>query len=161
MDLELRTAALLRARPIIPVVGFAIEHLRKGRLLSRSRGLMDICGTVGRDWLCQMVAGSNFATQRGSYLRYCAIGSGTVTPSGTQQALIAQIYRGTVAFSKDTAVGSCSLDRSFSIGSTYAMKESALFLQAAGGTMYCRGTYPIKNVSSGDTINAYYSVGYL
>ena len=140
------------------------EWWRKGKLLERWEG-GDLVGSFGRDWLCAKVAGAlaigtPAGGGKGTLIKYSAIGTGAAAPTTGQSALIAPIYRGTFPYSKDSAVGSASLDRSFSIGSTYAMRESGLFVQKVGGTMYSRGTYAVKNVASGDTITVRYTLGF-
>jgi len=146
-------------RTLVPVrIRVEILHYRNGKLIERYKG-GDIVGSVGRDWLCAKTAGTP-TLARGTYIRYSAIGTGQAAPASGQTALGGPIYRGTVTYTKDSATGSASLDRTFSIGSTYAMRESGLFVQKAGGTMYCRGTYPVKNVSSGDQITVRYTQGF-
>ena len=46
------------------------------------------------------------------------------------------------------------------------MRESGLFMGTKKdvllrGTMYCRGTFPVRNVASGDTITLNYSGGFI
>jgi hypothetical protein len=57
------------------------------------------------------------------------------------------------------------MNRSFSIGSSYAMRESGLFVGTRKdvtlrGTMYSRGTFAVRNVVSGDTITLNYRGGF-
>ena len=64
---------------------------------------------------------------------------------------------------KDLARGSASLDRVFTIGSTYAIRESGLFTGTAvttKGTMYSRGTFAVRNVVAADTITLNYTQGF-
>lgn len=152
-DLELRTNNR-------PEVKCRVEHWRKGNLIDKWEHGADVVTQFGRQWMCNRLGSTGAMYQR---LSYSALGTcqkvpaGSITKFGTQ----AEIYRGTVTYSKDAAYGSASLDRGFSIGSSYAMRSSALIgtLGKKLGTVYCYGTYPVKNVVSGDTINLNYTIG--
>ena len=37
------------------------------------------------------------------------------------------------------------------------MQECGIFNDPSAGTMYCRDTYPVKNVDNGDVIKIYYT----
>lgn len=135
-----------------------VEHWRGGRKLWGWDG-GDLVGTQGRNYL-----NARMGVSGGTPVRHSQIGTGTITPNGTQTRLAAGTIHGTVSYSKDAAVGSASLDRSFSISATMAITESGLFTGSGltnPGTLYSRGTFPVRNVNNGDTITLNYTAGFL
>lgn len=135
-----------------------VEHHRRDRLLWAHIG-GDLVGTQGRNYLNRQMGESG-----GTPVRHSQIGTGTIEPNGTQTRLAAGTIHGTVAYTKDSAVGSASLDRSFSISATMAITESGLFTGSGltnPGTLYSRGTFPVRNVNNGDTITLRYTAGFL
>jgi hypothetical protein len=62
--------------------------------------------------------------------------------------------RVTGTYAKDAPVGECSMDGTFNITATLALTECGLLNAASAGTLYCRDTYTVKNVVSGDTVKA-------
>ena len=148
---------------IKPEVKVKVEHWRGGRLIDRWEHGGDMVTNFGRQWICNRLGS---ASPPGLYrrLNWSALGTCQKVPAGsiTKFGTLAEIYRGTISYSKDAAPGSASLDRGFSIGSTYAMRSSALIGTPGKklGTLYCYGTYPVKNVVSGDTINLNYTIGF-
>lgn len=124
----------------------------------------DRIGSRGLDLLCDAIGTQK--PGRVQYVRASAIGTGTA-PLGTPQGkgLGSVVYHGTVPYTKSAATGSWQMNRSFSIGSTYAIRESGLFVGTRKdvtlrGTMYSRGTFAVRNVVSGDTITLNYRCGF-
>jgi len=121
-------------------------------------------GSRGLDLLCDAIGTRKQG--RVQYVRASAIGTGTAalgTPQG--KGLGSAVYHGTVPYTKPATTGSWQMNRSYSIGSTYAMKESGLFVGTKKdallrGTMYSRGTFAVRNVVSGDTITLNYRCGF-
>lgn len=155
MELKTRPAAEVKVH---------IQHWRKGKLLWEHEG-GDYIGSAGRDLLAYRAGTMDSGRRR--YIRASAIGTSTAA-KGTPQykGLGSVVYQGTVAFTKSAAIGSFQFNRNFSIGSTYAMRESGLFVGTdkgalLRGTLYCRGTFPVRNVSSGDTITLNYRCGFI
>ncbi len=124
----------------------------------------DRIGSRGLDLLCDAIG--TWKAGRVQYVRASAIGTGTAalgTPQG--KGLGSAVYHGSVPYTKGSATGSWQMNRSFSIGSTYAMRESGLFVGTRKdallrGTMYSRGTYAVRNVAGGDTITLNYRSGF-
>jgi len=115
----------------------------------------DLVVDAGLDALCgQAFDGSG---GRPAPFSYVAVGTDGTTPSAGQSALGAESMRAQAAYSKDPATGECSVDATFNIVSTLALQECGLFNAGSAGTMYCRDTYPTKNVVSGDTVKIYYT----
>lgn len=140
-----------------------ILHHRNGQLLSEWRGA-DILVSTGLDLLDYRVGTADAGRVR--YLRASAIGTGTGAPLAANTKLGSVVYQGTAPFAKGAATGSFTLNRAFKIGSTYAMREAALFVGTRKdallrGTMYSRGTYPVRNVVSGDQITVNYTCGFI
>mgnify|MGYP001565503408 CR=1 FL=1 len=139
-----------------------ILHHRDGQLLGEYRG-GDVIANLGLDLLDYRLGTADAGRVR--YLRASAIGTGTGAPAGASTKLGSVVYQGTAPFAKGAATGSFTLNRVFKIGSTYAMRESGLFVGTKKdallrGTMYSRGTYPVRNVVSGDQITVNYTVGF-
>lgn len=136
------------------------DSLGPGSLVHHQIG-GDTVTVVGLDLLSFLLGSAS-----GGYARaaYSAIGTGvTVVVGSDDLALGSEVYRGTYTWAKDGARGSASLDRVFTIGSTYAIRESGLFTGTAvttKGTMYSRGTFAVRNVVSGDTITLNYTTGF-
>ena len=147
-----------------------IEHWRGAKLLWEWHG-GDYIGSRGLDLLANRIGtadrGALAGTYRVRYLRASAIGTSTAakgTPQG--KGLGSVVYHGTAPFVKTANKGSFTMNRSFSIGSTYAIRESGLFVgtkkdATLRGTLYCRGTFPVRNVASGDTITLNYTGGFI
>ena len=140
-----------------------VEHWRDGHLLSKIRG-GDVIGSVGRDVLANRI-GTADPAGRVRYIRASAIGTGlaAVSSSGLTK-LGSVVYHGTAPFSKSAPTGSFTFNRKFSIGSTYAIRESGLFMGTSQGallrgTMYSRGTFAVRNVVSGDSLTLNYTGG--
>ena len=151
-DIELKT---IRSYPEVKA---RVGHWRDGKLIDSWEHGGDVVTNFGRNWLCNKAAGS-LAPGKQARLAWSALGTCQKVPAGSITKFGAQMYRGTVAYSKDSAVGSASLDRTFSIGSTYAIRSSALIGTSTGGTLYCYGTFPVKNVNGGDQITLNYTLG--
>lgn len=141
-----------------------IQHWRGDKLLWEWWG-GDYIGSRGLDLLANRIGTADAGRVR--YLRASALGTSTAV-KGTPQGygLGSVVYHGTVPFVKLSNKGSFTMNRNFSIGSTYAMRESGLFVGTAKsgalrGTMYCRGTFPVRNVASGDTITLNYTAGFI
>jgi hypothetical protein len=156
---ELRTGRIVGAE-----VRSHIEHWRRGRKLWEYDG-GDRIGSSGLNLICDAI-GTRKAG-RVQYIRASAIGTG-VEALGTPQGkgLGSVVYQGTAPYTKSSATGSWQMNRNFSIGSSYAMRESALFVGTRKdvtlrGTMYSRGTYPVRNVVVGDTITLNYKCGFI
>lgn len=136
------------------------DSLGPGSLVHRQVG-GDTVLVVGLD-LLSFLTGS--ATGGYARVAFSALGTGVAAVVGSDDtALGSEIYRGTYSFSKDSARGSASLDRVFTIGSTYTIRESGLFTGTSvttKGTMYSRGTFADRNVVSNDTITLNYTTGF-
>ena len=142
-----------------------IQHWRDKGLLWEWRG-EDRIGSPGRDLLARRI-GTADPAGRVRYIRASALGTSTA-PRGTPQwkGLGSVVYHGTAPYAKGANTGSFTFNRNFSIGSTYALRESGLFVGTQKGvtlrgTMYCRGTFPVRNVASGDTVTLNYSGGFI
>jgi hypothetical protein len=112
----------------------------------------DLVVDAGLNDLCAKAFGTQTAV-----FNYVAIGTDATAPAADQTALLAEVMRVAGTYAKDTPVGECSMDATFNIAATYALNECGLLNAAAGGTMYCRDTYPTKNVVSGDTVKLFYT----
>jgi len=147
-----------------PRMEVQIQHWRKGCLLWEHIG-GDVIGSAGRDLLANRI-GTVDPTGRRRYIRASAIGTGQAAPTNSGLTKLGSVvYHGTAPFTKSSPTGSFQFNRSFSIGATYAVRESGLFVGTAigallRGTMYCRGTFPVRNVVSGDTITVNYRGGF-
>ena len=141
-----------------------IQHWRDRELLWEYKG-GDLIGSRGRDLLANRI-GTADPTGRVRYIRASAIGTGVAVQSSGDTKLGSVVYHGTVPFTKSAPVGSFQFNRSFSIGSTYAIRESGLFVGTQKspllrGTLYSRGTFPVRNVNAGDTITVNYRGGFV
>ena len=141
-----------------------VQHWREGKLLWEYQG-GDLIGSRGRDLLANRI-GTADPAGRVRYIRASALGTGVGAMSYGDTKLGSVVYHGTVPFTKSSPVGSFQFNRSFAIGSTYAIRESALFVGTAKGallrgTMYSRGTFAVRNVNSGDTITVNYRGGFV
>jgi hypothetical protein len=136
------------------------DSLGPGSLVHEQRG-GDTVLVTGLD-LLNFLTGS--ATGGYGRVAYSAIGTGVAAVVGSDDAALgSEVYRGTYSWSKDSARGSSSLDRVFTIGSTYAIRESGLFSGSGvfgKGTMYSRGTFAVRNVVANDTITLNYTKGF-
>lgn len=136
------------------------DSLGPGSLAHHQRG-GDTVLVVGLD-LLNFLSGS--ATGGYARVAFSAIGTGVAAVVGSDDtALGSEVYRGTYTWAKDTPRGSASLDRVFTIGSTYAIRESGLFTGTAvttKGTMYSRGTFAVRNVVADDTLTLNYTQGF-
>lgn len=151
-------------------VKVTIQHWRGGELLWEHEG-GDVIGSAGRDLLANRVGtadrGATAGTYRVRYIRASAIGTGQAAPQNSGLTKLGSVvYHGTAPFAKTAPTGSFTFNRSFSIGATYAIRESGLFVGTAigalqRGTMYCRGTFPVRNVVSGDRITVNYRGGFV
>ena len=144
-------------------VSLQVQHWREGKLLFEYQG-GDVIGSLGRDLLANRIGTADAGRVR--HIRASALGTGQAVPSSGNTKLGSVVYQGTVPFTKSSPTGSFQFNRSFSIGSTYAMRESGLFIGTRKdvllrGTMYCRGTFPVRNVNSGDTITVNYRGGFI
>ncbi|MEM3579286.1 MAG: hypothetical protein QXK47_02380 [Candidatus Bathyarchaeia archaeon] len=148
----------IKAKPTCMVgVERRIEVWRDGKLIDVDENLIpvDLVVDGGLNALCgQAFDGSG---NRPAVFNYVAIGTDSTTPSSSQTALGAEVMRVQGTYSKDPNTGECSMDATFNINGTYALNECGLFNASSGGTMYCRDTYPTKNVVSGDTVKVYYT----
>lgn len=135
-----------------------LEIYRKGKLIDVDEKLIDMEDLVvnaGLNALCGQafdVSGS-----RPAVFNYVAIGTGTASPAASDTALGAEAMRVTGTYAKDAPVGECSMDGTFNITATLALTECGLLNAASAGTLYCRDTYTVKNVVSGDTVKVYYT----
>lgn len=135
-----------------------VEGERKALIDVDEKLMEDLVTDAGLNALCSQAfdsSGSRLAT-----FSYCAIGTDGTTPTAAQTLLIAEAMRvACAAYVKDGAVGECSMDATFNIVTTLALQECALFNIATANTitMYCRDTYSVKNVVSGDTVKVYYT----
>ena len=115
----------------------------------------DLVVNAGLNALCGQafdVSGS-----RPAVFNYVAIGVGTGSPAAGDTALGSESMRGVGTYAKDGNVGECSMDATFNIVATLALTECGLLNAASVGTLYCRDTYSVKNVISGDTVKVYYT----
>lgn len=118
----------------------------------------DLIVDAGLDALCgQAFDGSG---SRPPVFNYVAIGTDGTAPGNGQTSLGAEVMRVQGTYAKDAAVGECSMDATFNMTGVYGLQECGLFSAASGGTMYCRDTYSVKNVVSGDTVKVYYTPKY-
>jgi len=149
---------------IKPRVKVTIQHWRDGKLLFQYEG-GDVIGSAGRDLLAYRAGTADAGRVR--YIRASAIGTGQASPYNTGLTKLGSVvYHGTAPFAKGAATGSFTFNRSFAIGSSYAIRESGLFVGTRKdallrGTMYCRGTFPVRNVIAGDTITLNYRGGFV
>ena len=133
-----------------------IEIYHKGKLVDIDEKLIDMKDLVvnaGLNALCGQafdVSGS-----RPAVFNYVAIGVGTAAPAATDTALGSESMRVQGTYAKDAPVGECSMDATFNITATLALTECGLLNAATAGTLYCRDTYTVKNVVSGDTVKAF------
>ena len=163
---EYETLRTLRMRPEVRCVYEWWRPAPDGsrRLLDRWEGA-DRIGSRGLDLLCFAIGTQGAG--RVQYVRASALGTSTAavgTPQG--KGLGSVVYHGTAPFTKSSPTGSWQMNRSFAIGSTYAMRESGLFVGTRKdvllrGTMYSRGTFAVRNVVSGDTITLNYRCGFI
>jgi len=117
----------------------------------------DFVVSAGLNALCSQAfdrSGSRLAV-----FDYVAIGTDGTTPAASQTLLIAEAMRVLGTYAKDGGTGECSLDATFNIVATLGLQECGLFniVTANTVTMYCRDTYSVKNVVSGDTVKVYYT----
>ena len=151
---------------ITPRVRVHVQHFRGGKLLWEYEG-GDVIGSAGRDLLANRIGTTDTSPGRVRYIRASALGTGQAAPTASGLTKLGSVvYQGTAPFAKSAPTGSFTFNRSFSIGSTYAMRESALFIGTRKdallrGTMYCRGTYPVRNVIAGDTLTLNYRGGFV
>jgi hypothetical protein len=135
-----------------------VEIWRKDKLVDVDEKFLDLEDLVvdaGLNALCgQAFDGSG---SRPAVFNYVAIGTDGTAPASGNTALGVEVMRVQGTYGKDANVGECSMDATFNITSTYALQECGLFNANSGGTMYCRDTYTIKNVVSGDTVKVYYT----
>lgn len=115
----------------------------------------DLITDVGLNALC----GQSFdvSGNRPAVFNYVAIGEGVADPANDDTVLGTESYREVGTYAKDGPTGECSMDAEFSIDATKALTECGLFNAAETGTLYCRDTYDVKNVVSGDTVKVYYT----
>jgi len=135
-----------------------IEIWRNGKLIDVDEKVVDFDDLVvdaGLNALC----GTTFdgSASRPAAFTYVAIGTDGTAPAASQTALGAEVMRVQATYSKDANTGECSIDAIFNITGTYALQECGIFNASTGGTMYCRDTYPTKNVVSGDTVKIFYT----
>lgn len=90
---------------------------------------------------------------------YLALGTGTTTPSATDTALVAELYRTagtgtriTTSVANDTA----QLSGSFSMTTTANIAEVGIFNSSSGGVLLARSTFSAIATQNGDIINAIY-----
>jgi hypothetical protein len=135
-----------------------LEIYHEGKLVDVDEKLIDFKDLVvnaGLNALCGQafdVSGS-----RPAVFNYVAIGVGAVAPAAGDTALGSESMRVTGTYAKDAPVGECSMDATFNITATLALTECGLLNAASVGTLYCRDTYTVKNVVSGDTVKVYYT----
>ena len=135
-----------------------IEVWRNGELIDVDEAdipFEDLVVNAGLNAACGGVFDSSGS--RPAAFDYAAIGTDATAPAAAQTALLAEVMRVQGTYSKDAAVGECSVDATFNITATYALNECGLFNDPTTGTMYCRDTYTTKNVNDGDTVNVYYT----
>lgn len=135
-----------------------IEVWRNGKLVDVDEKPIDFNDLVvdaGLNALCGAVF--DRSANRPAAFDYIAIGTDGTAPSASQTALGAEVMRVQATYSKDANTGECSIDAVFNITSSYALQECGIFNASSGGTMYCRDTYPTKNVVSGDTVKVFYT----
>jgi hypothetical protein len=135
-----------------------IEVWRKGELIDvdeRELDFEDLVVNSGLDAACGAVF--DRSASRPAAFDYIAIGTDGTTPSASQTALGNEVMRVQATYSKDPNTGECSIDATFNIQSSYALQECGIFNASASGTMYCRDTYTMKNVVSGDQVKVYYT----
>jgi len=116
---------------------------------------LDLVVDNGLDALCGQ--GFDSSGSRPAVFNYVAIGTDGTAPSNSQTALGSESMRVQGTYAKDAPVGECSMDATFNITQTLALQECGLFNDPSAGTMYCRDTYSVKNVVSGDTVKVYYT----
>jgi len=131
------------------------KNIRKALIEVDEKYVDDLVVNAGLNALCSQafdVSGSRLAV-----FNYVAIGTDGTAASAAQTALLGEAMRVVGTYAKDGAVGECSMDATFDIVATLALQECGLFNAASGVTMYCRDTYTVKNVVSGDTVKVYYT----
>lgn len=116
---------------------------------------LDLVVDNGLNALCGQAFDSSGS--RPAVFNYVAIGEGGTAPANGDTALETESYRVSGTYSKDAGTGECSMDATFDIDATKALKECGLLNAATAGTLYCRDTYTTKNVESGDTVKVYYT----
>jgi len=133
-----------------------IDGIRKA-LIDVDENVLEVDLVVdnGLDALCGQ--GFDVSGSRPAVFNQVAIGTDGTAPGSAQTALIAEAMRVQGTYAKDAPVGECSMDATFNITQTLALQECGLFNDPSAGIMYCRDTYSVKNVVSGDTVKVYYT----
>jgi hypothetical protein len=132
-----------------------VEGERKALIDVDEKLMEDLLTDVGLNALCGQAFDSSGS--RPAVFNYCAIGTSSQTPANGDTALIAESMRVQGTYTKDGATGECSMDATFNIVATLALQECGLLNAASVGIIYCRDTYAVKNVVSGDTVKVYYT----
>lgn len=132
-----------------------VEGERKALIDVDEKLMKDLVVNAGLNALCGQAFDSSGS--RPAVFNYVAIGTSGTTPAAADTALGAEVMRVSGTYAKDGPVGECSMDGTFNITSTYALQETGLLNAASVGTLYCRDTYSVKNVISGDTVKVYYT----
>lgn len=90
---------------------------------------------------------------RPSPMNYIAVGTGTTTPTLTQNALVNQLLRKQATFSHATNATSLTLTTTFAAGeATGALTEAGIFNASTGGLMFDRVTFPVINKQDLDVV---------
>jgi len=139
----------------VPLKTKMMNGVKKALIEIDEKMIEDLVVNAGLNALCGQAFDVSGA--RPAVFNYVAIGTGTATPIATDTALGAEAMRVTGTYAKDAPVGECSMDGTFNIVATLALTECGLLNAASAGTLYCRDTYTVKNVVSGDTVKVYYT----
>jgi hypothetical protein len=134
-----------------------IEIWRKGKLIDLDVKMIeakDMVVNAGLDGLCG--AAFDVSGSRPAVFNSIAIGTGANNTLAADTTLQTEVMRIKGTYIK-TTTGACTVAGSFAITSTYALTECGMLNDPSGGTLYCRDTYVVKNVLSGDTVNVTYT----
>lgn len=132
-----------------------VEHWRGGKLLSVDVAEYDLLVNAGLNYLCEVVGNPTQPARMG----YTAIGTGGATlPGAGQTALVTETHRLANTYTKLADVGKATLEATFTFTAAYAINECGLFNAATAGTMYCRDTFTVRNVESGDELKVKYTL---
>lgn len=141
-----------------------IDHFDKSGALIESVETPNVVTDVG----FAEVAGLFCADQSASFTAfdYIGVGTGTTAATYTQTALITEIVTADLAraastgtVTQETVAGdTAQFVHQFSVTTTDAITESAVFNAATDGTMLCRQTFSAINVANGDTLQITWKV---
>lgn len=150
---------------------FEIKHLRpvagktepeiagfERKIISEYIG-EDAIMNQGRRQSVLLLLGST--AQGTAWWRHIAIGTNVAAPAATQTTLIGEITGDGGQRSlgtKTQLAGTLQLHNTFAFTASYAVQESGVFNKASGGSMLARGTFAVKNVASGDSLQVTHKI---